>query len=972
MKNRLLLTALLLCSSLAWAQERSLSGRVADAATQQSLPGASIVLTRLPDSLTVARVSDGQGNFSFTALVPGRYRLRISYVGYVPLMQGVRLREQDVDLGLLQLQEDAEQLMSVEIIRQQALAIQRGDTTQYAAGAFKTNPDASAEDLIKKMPGVVVQGGRVQAQGEEVRRVLVDGREFFGEDASAALRNLPAEVIDKIQVFDQQSEQAQRSGFDDGQTTKTINIVTKPEMRNGQFGRVYAGAGTDGRYALGGNLNLFGDKRRVSILGQSNNINQQNFAGEDLSGVAGSGGRGGRGGRGGGGRGGAGGGNWGGGGGRGGNTSDFTVGQQNGLITTHAAGLNYTDLWGKKMEVTGSYFFNQTTNLANQRTRLEYMGERTAGQTYEEISRAESTTTNHRVNMRLNYTIDANNSILMRPRLSLQRYKGVSDLSGSTRLGEEVLGSTANRFVSQFDAISFGNDLLYRHTFSSKRGRNLTANLSTSYDEQSGESSLRAANRFTSGGNMETDSLLQQSTLSRPGWRLGGDLRFTEPLGERSRLMLNYRNSYQRSEPNKRTSQRETSESPWELNPNLSSQLLNTYLSHSAGASYMLRTEKGMLNTGLNYQTARLYNDLVFPREGIVDRRFNNLLPSAMYRYNISKDKNLRLNYRTATNAPSAEQLLEAIDNSNPLQISLGNARLQQDYQHSLFLRYSASNLDKASTFFALLSGSLSARYIGNSVLLPAADTVLTGGYLVPAGVQLSQPVNLNGYRNLRSFASWGRPVPILKSNLNTNATLSYSQIPGLINGQQSLTSNYSAGAGLVLSSNISEKIDFTLGTQSSYTVAENNLRESLNNRFLNQSSQASIKWILPGNFTLQGDGVHQYYGSFAGSEAQHFILLNAGLGKRLFKNKGEISLYAYDLLNQNTNIQRNVTQAYVEHVQTNALNRYVMLRFSYNIRNFTKTEPRTEPRRGAPAEEIPNGRQGQRQTSGDGSRQER
>ncbi|WP_040398388.1 carboxypeptidase-like regulatory domain-containing protein, partial [Cesiribacter andamanensis] len=285
-------------SPLAWAQERSLTGRIADAGSQQTLPGANLLLTRLPDSVTVATISDGQGRFRFSGLEAGRYRLRISFVGYTPLEQRVRLQEQDLDLGLLLLQEDAQQLKSVEIVRQQALAIQQGDTTQYAASSFKTNPDANAEDLIKKLPGVVVQGGQVQAQGEQVRRVLVDGREFFGDDAAATLRNLPAEIIDKIQVFDQQSEQSQQSGFDDGQTTKTINIVTKPEMRNGQFGRVYTGLGTDGRYSLGGNLNLFNDKRRISILAQSNNINQQNFSGEDLAGVAGSGGRGGRGGRG--------------------------------------------------------------------------------------------------------------------------------------------------------------------------------------------------------------------------------------------------------------------------------------------------------------------------------------------------------------------------------------------------------------------------------------------------------------------------------------------------------------------------------------------------------------------------------------------------------------------------------------------------------------------------------------------------
>jgi hypothetical protein len=257
----------------------------------------------------------------------------------------------------------SQDLATVVITSTIAPATQKADTLQINASQYKVNPDASTEDLVRKMPGITIENGVVKAQGENVQKVTIDGRELFGDDATAALRNLPAEVVDKIQVFDRLSDQAQFSGVDDGNTTKGINIVTKANMRNGQFGRVFAGYGTDGRYAAGGNTTLLKENRRISIVGNFNNTNQQNFSQQDLLGVTSSTGGGGfRGGGGGGGggrpQGGGGGRPQGGGGGNfgGGNTGNFLVGQQNGINRTNAFGINYSDIWNKNVTVTGSYF----------------------------------------------------------------------------------------------------------------------------------------------------------------------------------------------------------------------------------------------------------------------------------------------------------------------------------------------------------------------------------------------------------------------------------------------------------------------------------------------------------------------------------------------------------------------------------------------------------------------------------------
>jgi hypothetical protein len=204
--------------------------------------------------------------------------------------------------------------------------------------------------MIKKLPGITVaRDGTVTAMGEQVKKVTVDGKDFFGDDATAALKNLPAEVIDKIQVFDRLSDQAQLTGFDDGNSIKTVNIVTKSGIKNGQFGRIYAGGGTDGRYTAGGNVSFFKGNRRLSLVGNFNNINLQNFSSQDLLGVTSSGG---------GGRGGGGGGRGGGGGSFGGGADNFNVGQSSGISKTNAAGINFSNVYNKKLTLTGSYFFD--------------------------------------------------------------------------------------------------------------------------------------------------------------------------------------------------------------------------------------------------------------------------------------------------------------------------------------------------------------------------------------------------------------------------------------------------------------------------------------------------------------------------------------------------------------------------------------------------------------------------------------
>ncbi|MES2730908.1 MAG: outer membrane beta-barrel protein, partial [Bacteroidota bacterium] len=679
------------------------------------------------------------------------------------------------------------------------------------------------------------------------------------------------------------------------------------------------------KYQAGVNLNIFNKDRRISIVAQSNNINIQNFSSQDLVGISGSGGQGNRGG---GGRGGQSG---------GGNTSNFLVGQQNGISTTHAAGLNYSDKWGKKIDVTGSYFFNRSNNTANQFSFRNYVLPADSGQTYQQNSLSSSTNYNQRVNLRLNYRIDSSNSLLIRPSFSWQQNNGISSLSAQTNHLNEILNQTNNAFYSRLTGYNFSNEALFRHRFSKPR-RTISFNLTTGYNLHKGESNLRAENNFYD-SSVDADTINQNSSLNKNGWNMVGNATYTEPLGKQSMLQLNYIISLQRNNSNKETFNFSEETGRYSLlDTALTNRFESRYFSQQVGTSYRYQTQKINLSVGANYQWAQMKNDQLLPRPFDLTRSFYNVLPTAVLRYKFSDKQNLNITYRASTNQPSVNQLQNVINNANPIQLSTGNPDLKQTYQHNLSFRYNVANTEKSRTSFASLSGSYANDYVVNSVYIAERDSVLNGGIDLKKGSQLSRPVNADGYWTLRSFATYGVPIKLLKSNLNFNASLNYTHSPGFINNQLNYSDAQTLGLGVILSSNISDKLDFTLSSTSSLNRSQNTLQSKLNNRYFNQNSRLSLNWIFWKGFVYQTSLNHQINTGLSSGYNQSFLLWNMSIGKKFLKNQqGELKLSVYDLLKQNNSIQRNINVAYIEDVQTQVLQRYFMLTFTYNLRNFKK-----------------------------------
>jgi hypothetical protein len=801
----------------------------------------------------------------------------------------------------------------VEKVATQARADQQGDTTIFNAGAYKVNPDATAEDLLTKMPGITSQNGVVSAQGEQVKRVLVDGTEFFGDDASIALKSLPAAVIDKVQVFDKLSDQAQFTGFDDGNSEKTLNIVTKKGMDHGVFGNASLGHGTDERYVGSLSLNWFNGSRRISLLGQSNNINQQNFSAQDLVGLSAGSGR----------------------GGRGGGANNFLVGTQPGINTTNAIGLNYSDQIGKT-KLTGSYFLNEQRSINTSNSgRTTFLGDSTA-QVTNSINDRTADNFNHRFSFRIETWFDSANSLVITPKLGIQQNTSANSQLSSVLDGDSLqLSATDNDSRTKRDGMNFSNALLFRHRFA-KRGRTFSANLTTSLYGRNSTGTLLAENNFLLDTAAIATSIDQRSTGNDFTQEHGLRLNYTEPVSQRGQVQFSLAPSIQLSHAAQLTN---------DIDPDSGDELLNTLLSNKAdntirtlrgGLSYRYRGTGYSFNIGLDGQGSGMHSEQTYPYGLTVDRRYTNLLPNAMFSRNWSKATRLRIFYRTSVNTPSISQLQKVVDNSDPLKLSTGNIGLGQSYQHSLTIRFNTLDSTRTRPFFALLALQGQPGRISNVTFVPATDSILSGGTVLPAGAQLSLPENLDGYVSARAFANYGLPITVLKSNLNLNGGGSVERLPGEVNRQKSLTWSTNWNLGAVISSNISQGVDLNIGYTANFNTARSDLRSSLDNSYY--QGQLTGKLTLNGlkGWLLENEVNYQQYIGLGAAYDQDALVWNAAIGHKFLKDDAlEFRVSAYDILDRNVSVTRDVGDTYIQNSVTNMLQRYVMFSLRYDLRAF-------------------------------------
>lgn len=924
--------------NVSYGQVSEITGTITEE-TGQPLIGASVVLLRPGDSILVAgNTTDLAGGFRLEKIPYGNYLLKISYLGYAHIFQTIQITTPFYSTGITKLKNKTRDIGEILIEGKIPLATQQGDTSQFNANAFKTNPDANAEDLITKMPGITMQEGKVQAQGEEVKTVLVDGRPFFGDDPNSVLKNLPAELIESIQVFDRKSDQSLFTGIDDGNTTKTINVVTRQEFRNGTFGRLYGGYGYEDRYKAGATVNFFRDKRRITLLVQSNNINEQNFSMDDLAGVLSSQGGNNRGGgqpgnhSGGGGYRGPGGNR--GPGGQGNDAGFFLVNQNNGINTTHAIGLNYANRW-KKVEIAGSYFFNATDNQSNSDLYRQYSVSSSEGLVYNEQKFSESGNINHRVNLKIDYKIDSMRTILVQPKFTGQFNHSTSDVSGLLNLKTVSINETDIQTSAQLTVMNFSSPILFRNSFR-KKGRTFSLNLTPTYNIYTGEGYLFSyADTFID--SLKTDSIDQYSTTEKKGFTIGSNLTYTEPLSETLLININYINTYNQHHADKETYDH-TPDTPdyLDLNNLLTNNFRYDYFSHNIGAGIRLQKNKVNFSIGAGYQWAVAKNNQAAPYQFSNATLYSSFLPNAMFMYKFTEKKNLRLYYRSFNSVPSIEQIQPVINNNNPLQLTTGNPYLKQDWQHNINLRYSTVDASKNKSLFFFVNFNYTKDYMGNSTIVATKFQQVVDNYILQEGAQITQPVNFDEAYSIRSFLNYSFAWSSLKSNINLNTGLGYSKTPGLNNGTLNYAGVTSPFLGISITSNINKRIDFTISSNTSFTQITNTTLTQLNSGYLNQSSKVRVNLMPWKGLVIQSEISHQYYAGLSDEYNEKFFLWNGGIGYKFLKNQvAELRLSVYDILEQNKSVTRNTTETYYEDIKTNVLNRYIMVTFTYNLKFF-------------------------------------
>lgn len=905
---------------------QSLSGTVTDKTTKEGLISATVQLVA-SDGKSSYTSTDLNGNFQFKKLQPGTYTLQVTYVGYKSYKAKQTLSEGQEKRVKIEMSEDAQLLGEVSVQGRATRAEQQGDSLLYNAEAFQVMMGSSAEDLLAKMPGIVVEGGTIQAQGEQVQKVLVDGKEFFDGDVNLAIKNLPSDVIASIEVFDKKSEQAEFTGFDDGEEIKTINIVTKSGFRQGTFGEVSGGYGTDDRYKVNGNLNFFNDDRRISVLGMSNNVNQQNFSQEDLAGVmsAGNSGRG-RGGRGGGGGGqpGAPG---------GGNASNFMVGTLGGVTSANGFGLNYVDQWGEKWKMTGSYFFNQSDNLTQQQTDREYFESVLPGMTYSEYQENSMKNWNHRFNMKLDYQMTERTSLQFRPTLSFQNNDSYGLLQGQNLVNGTTDSETETTSMGKSNAYNIGADLMLRHRFL-KEGRTLSLMLS-------GKMSNTDSDTYTDYLNMLYGLELSQVTDDYSQWKqtmnrqytLRSNLSYTEKLTDNLQLQLGYKMSYTDSENDKKTYDRSAVTDLYDqLDESLSNEYQSGYLTQAGNVGLRYRAGKLSAMLGVDAQWANLKGDLVYPQPDGLSHKYFSVLPSFTLRYSLDRTNSFQLRYRSRSSSPSVTDLQNVIDNSNPLFLSAGNPNLDQQVSHTANLRYLRTT-KSGHTFIAMVGATIQQDYVADSTFVAREDIALSLTVTLNKGSQFTRPVNLDGYYSLQSMVTYGFPVDFLRSNINFSLSANYANVSTIFDGVESRTRELNLIPKLIIGSNISKNLDFT----ASYSAGINKMFSSLDTAaesdYVTHTAAAKLGWTFFWGLTFRSTFNYiGYTGLDTGTE--DYFLWNLSLGKKFLKNNAaEIRIEAFDVLKQNQAFTHRTGSNYYDYVNSNVLQPYAMISFVYTIR---------------------------------------
>lgn len=931
----------MVAAGAASAQQRSgaINATILNDATNEKIVGAVLELVSVADSTQVRHeVSNVEGKVAMANVPYGKYRLKVSILGYEDFVSQIDVNARNMNFGNWFLTESATDIEGVQVATQMLRTSMHGDTLVYNAKAFKTTEDADSDELLRKLPGVTVdEDGTVKAQGEEVTKIFVDGKEFFGSDTRSTMKNIPANVIERVEVFRKMSDYSEYTGVDDGEGFQAMNFVTS--MRNGHMGRFSAGYDFTDKYQVSAMYSVFNKDHRLSLNGLSNNTNQINFGVNDFLGaMGGGGGGGGRGGRGGGGGG------------------NMRFGGGGVKSTAHSLGFNYNYEKTKDFKANLSYRYSYNDNENRSESEKEYIAVNDEPLSFDKSysnGTSDSRNNSHRVDGRVEWQVNDNNRLSLRVGLNFQDYLSSSRSNESqyklAGTAEELFKRIYDSGNGDRDGFSNETNLNYYLKFN-KPGRSFAI-------EARGSMNRNDADNYTfSGSRMPAlsiaDTLRRHSINDTDSYGVRGRAIYTEPFSEFWRGTVEYEFRYDYSDRNSNDYKWNFDTERYEAWDNNSNVMKTRNYTHSVGPGISYNKNRDMFSAGVKYQYTILNGERKKPAP-VFDSQatFSNVTYYLRWRRHFNPENSLDFSLDSNTNNPSIENLQEVESLSSSTQITRGNADLTPSYTHSGRLGYHRFSTTNNTSLMVMVGGSVTTNGFGDSTVFITHSMlndkesdestendiwVSPNGLTLREGGRYTTKVNSGGSWNIMSMVNFGFPIIALKSNFNVTGGVNYTESNAILNGIKNIANTWSYNWMGTLSGNISEKFDYNVSYNGSYADSKYSVSKESNTHSINHSVRGGISWITWLDFTLKANVSYTYQNSPNFDEKVSYTICNASIGKKIFKNRrGEVSVAVNDLFNQRQTFSHNVTPTYIENRKDEVLKRYFTLNFTYTLRNI-------------------------------------
>lgn len=903
----LLMLLMILFSPMAFAQQSgvNVTGSVVEQGSDTPIEQATVRLLNVKDSAMVRGVvSARNGSFTLKNVKKGSYLLHITFIGYDPLYQPLQItgKKNPVNVGKLELSDGAIELGEAVVIGKAPEITVRNDTVEYNADSYKVTEGSVLEDLLKKMPGVEVDSeGKITVNGKEVKKVMVDGKEFFSDDPKVASKNLPAKMIDKLQVLDKKSDMAQMTGFDDGEEETVINLTVKPGMKQGWFGNAYGGYGSKDRYEGNAMVNRFVNNDQITFMGGANNTNNMGFsdlASTMFSGMGGGGGR------------------------RGG------FGAGSGITSSGNAGLNFSkEFKPDKLTLGGNTRYSHSDNDARSKSDRQNIlpGDSSSYDNSEAMSRTKSD--NFGVDFRLEWKPDTMTQLIFRPSFSLSHSMN-DNFSDATTLDNER--DTVNTNKSSNYSESNGYNLNASIDFSRKlnnKGRVFSATLSggnsDSYSDGMNRSDIVYFNQTDALKNSIID---QRSRYDNKGFNYRAYVSWVEPIGHNNFIQATYSISQRKQEALKNVYNQDADGIYNVLDSAYSQSYRNNFISQRASLSFKSQRAKFNYTIGLNldpsYSSSENFvGDTTLSK---ITRKVVNLSPMAQFNYMFDKRTNLRIMYNGRTSQPSMTQLQPVADISDPTNITIGNPDLNPRYTNNVFIRFQQFTPEKQRAFMIMANGS----YIIN-------DIVSYTSYNQETGVKTTTYKNVNGNYSGNVRMMLNTPLKNKKFSINSMTMASFANSNGYINEEKNTNRNLilSERGGIDFRSSY---LDLGINGNIRYNATSNSLQKENNQNTFNYGAGGYTTIYLPLNFKIESDVNWSTNSGYGDGFKQNEVLWNASASKSFLKNnQGTLRFKIYDILQQRSNISRSVTASYIQDSEYNTLGSYFMVHFIYRFSIF-------------------------------------